>query len=61
MVGVISPTPAEIKEARQKAGLSQTEAGALIHCALRSWQDWEAGKRQMHPAMWELFRLKIGK
>lgn len=61
MVGVTPPGPQQIKEARQKSGLSQTEAGALIHCALRTWQDWEAGKRQMHPAMWELFCIKTEK
>lgn len=55
-----APTPNEIREARRKAGLSQTAAGVLIHSALRSWQDWEAGKRQMHAAMWELFLLKTG-
>jgi putative transcriptional regulator len=54
-----TPTPEQIRKARHQAGLSQTEAGALIHCALRTWQDWEADKRQMHPAMWELFQLKV--
>jgi DNA-binding transcriptional regulator YiaG len=53
------PTPEQVRAARQAAGLSQTAAAALIHSALRSWQDWEAGKRKMHPAFWELFNLKI--
>ena len=22
--------------------------------------EWEAGNRRMHPAFWELFRIKIG-
>ncbi|HAZ61178.1 MAG TPA: transcriptional regulator [Gammaproteobacteria bacterium] len=25
----------------------------------RVWQQWEAGDRRMHPAMWELFQIKI--
>lgn len=53
-----NPEPAEILAAREAAGLTQTEAGALVHSALRSWQQWEAGERRMHPAIWELFLMK---
>ena len=56
---VKSPTPSEICAARERAGLTQTEAGMLVHCGLRTWQQWEAGDRRMHPAMWELFWMKI--
>jgi len=52
------PTPEEIRAARAAAGLTQIAAGKLVHAALRSWQQWEAGDRQMHPAMWELFCIK---
>lgn len=55
-----NPTPEEIRAARQRAGLTQTQAAALIHCTLRGWQDWEGGQRRMHPAFWELFRLRAG-
>lgn len=55
-----NPTPEEVRAAREEAGLSQTAAAAIIHCTLRGWQEWEAGNRRMHPAFWELFRLKIG-
>lgn len=54
-----NPTPDEIRAARERAGLTQTEAARLIHCGLRSWQQWELGERRMHPAMWELFKLKM--
>lgn len=54
-----NPKPEEIKTARERAGLTQTEAAALIYCTLRGWQDWEGGQRAMHPAFWELFRLKV--
>lgn len=54
-----NPAPDEIRAAREAAGLSQTEAAALIHCALRGWQEWEAGNRRMHPAFWELWRIKV--
>ena len=53
-----SPTPDAIKAVRAAAGLTQTQAAAVIYCTLRGWQDWEAGKRAMHPAFFELFLLK---
>lgn len=53
-----SPSPAEIRAARESAGLSQKDAAALIHSTWRTWQDWEAGKARMHPGLWELFRIK---
>jgi DNA-binding transcriptional regulator YiaG len=52
------PVPEDIRAARLAAGLTQTAAGELLHTALRTWQQWEAGDRKMHPAMWELFCIK---
>jgi putative transcriptional regulator len=52
------PTPAEVRAAREAAGLTQTAAATLIHSTMRAWQEWEAGNRRMHPGLWELFRLK---
>lgn len=53
-----SPTTEQIRTARESAGLSQTAAAALLHTTCRTWQQWEAGDRRMHPAFWELFRIK---
>lgn len=53
-----TPTPQEIKTARQAAGLTQTQAARVIYSTLRTWQDWEAGIAAMHPGLWELFTLK---
>lgn len=53
-----SPAPSDIKAARRAAGLSQTAAAALVHSKLRTWQQWEAGARRMHPGLWELFCIK---
>ena len=53
-----NPAPADIRAARESAGLTQTQAAALIHGTMRAWQDWEAGARRMHPGLWELFRSK---
>lgn len=52
------PAPAEIKARRKACKLSQTAAGALVYSALRTWQQWEAGDREMHPGLWELFLIK---
>lgn len=54
-------TPEAIRAARQAVGMTQTEAAALIYSTLRTWQDWEAGKAQMHYGLWELFVIKAGK
>jgi putative transcriptional regulator len=56
-----NPKPAEIKAAREAAGLTQTEAAEVIYSTLRTWQDWEAegdARRRMHPGLWELWLIK---
>ena len=53
-----SPTPEAIRDARKAAGLTQTQAAAQVYSKLRTWQQWEAGDRKLHPAIWELFLLK---
>lgn len=53
-----NPEPADIRAVRESAGLSQTQAAALIHASLGAWQKWEQGDRRMHPAFFELFRIK---
>lgn len=53
-----NPPPEFIRLKREEAGLTQTEAGALIYCSARAWQDWESGARRMHPAFWELWQRK---
>lgn len=52
------PSREEITQARHAAGLSQSQAAALVHSTLRSWQHWESGSRNMPLAHWELFTLK---
>lgn len=58
--GKVHPAPIEVIQARKEAGLNQTQAGAVVYSSLRAWQQWEAGDRPMHPALWELFGLKTG-
>jgi DNA-binding XRE family transcriptional regulator len=58
------PSPEEVRAARESAGLTQAEAGALVHSPWHSWNKWETdassdNSRHMHPATWDLFRIKI--
>lgn len=54
-----TPAPYEIRRARESAGLNIAQAAALIWCNRASWLRWESGERRMHPAFFELFRIKI--
>lgn len=54
-----SPTREQIRAARLSSGITQTVAGALLHTTCRTWQQWEAGDRRMHPAFWELLNIKL--
>jgi putative transcriptional regulator len=54
------PTPDDLRALRQRAGLSQTEAAALVYATLNGYQRWEQGERRMQAAAWELLRIKLG-
>lgn len=61
MAEITQPAPAEIKAARVAAGLTQTQAAALVHAGLKTWQNWESetGEARRIPlASWELFLIK---
>jgi DNA-binding transcriptional regulator YiaG len=61
-----TPTPEQIRKAREKAKMTQAEAAALIYYKWRTWDRWEKGEREgkgkrtcvMHPALWELWQIK---
>ena len=36
-----NPSPTEVRAAREAAGLTQTQAAALVHATARNWQQWE--------------------
>ena len=55
-----NPNPDEIIGMRIKAKLTQQQAADLVYSGLRTWQQWEAGDRRMHPGLFELFLLKTG-
>lgn len=52
------PATEQIKQARTDAGLTQTQAAAVIYKKCRAWQQWEAGDRKMDAAFFELFLIK---
>ena len=54
------PTPAEIKAARSRIGVTQTQAAMLARVPLRVWQRWETGEAPMHTVFWEIFDMKTG-
>lgn len=49
-----------IKAARNGASLTQSQAAALIGASVRTWQDWEQGRRNMPPAKFALFKIMTG-
>lgn len=54
-----TPKPSEIREFRTVYGLTPAQAGELVHVTGNAWERWEAGERPMHPAFFELARLKM--
>lgn len=55
-----NPTPAQIRAAREAAGLTQEAAAAKIEGSVRAWEKWEQGERRMHPGLFQLFLIKTG-
>lgn len=54
-----APSSAQIRKAREAAGLSQTAAAELLCVTLRTWQNWEAGSHRMRPVLWDAFLAKV--
>jgi hypothetical protein len=58
LLQLLAPTPEAVATARRLAGHTHAAAGQALHVDGRTWRRWEAGDRAMHPAMWELYRIK---
>lgn len=50
----------KLKSLRNKHGLSQNEAAALVRVTQRSWARYESGDRTPPCGLLELFCIKIG-
>lgn len=65
-LGVMTPKPEQVKAVREAVQLSQSSGitaaqdwcAAALHTSRRSFQQWETGARAMHPAFWELLKIK---
>jgi DNA-binding transcriptional regulator YiaG len=55
-----NPTPEMIRQARERLGLTEAEAAAVVYRREQSWRDWEAGDRWMGPGDWALFQVRTG-
>lgn len=60
-----TPTPAQLKAAREAVGLTIEQAAPYIFVTTRAWQNYEAGPeavnhRDMKPAQFALFLLLTG-
>lgn len=61
-----SPGFAEVRTARERAGLTQSEAARAAFVTLNAWQRWELDPgesieaRRMPANAWWLFRLRTG-
>lgn len=49
--------PQALTQARQRAGLTQTQAAKLLGAGLRTWQQWEAGDRRVPASALELWLI----
>ena len=49
--------PAALRATREAAGHTQGQAAELLGVARRTWEDWEAGRRQPQPMVLRLYRL----
>jgi len=50
----------ELKALRQKHGLSQSKAAALVHVTQRTWARYESGRQEIPAGVVELFCIKLG-
>jgi DNA-binding transcriptional regulator YiaG len=54
-----SPSSTEVSTLRADLQMTQAQAAALIYGSVRTWQDYEAGARSMHPSTWALIKLRV--
>lgn len=60
---MILPAAEEVRSARVEAGLTQRQAGKMVHTGQKTWAKWETAStkkdnRQIPGAIWELFLIK---
>lgn len=57
-VGAVNMVPVSIAaEARHRMGMSQSQFAGLLGVSVRTYQDWEQGRREPSPAAKTLLRV----
>lgn len=56
----LTPKPHEIQAAQKASGLDDKACADLLYTSVGKWVDWRSGYVRMHPAFWQLFRIKTG-
>ncbi|WP_415494757.1 helix-turn-helix domain-containing protein [Acetobacter sp.] len=52
------PAPDQIRSVRERVGVSQTVAAAMVSTTPRTWRRWEAGVHRMPVAVWAWFNIQ---
>jgi ribosome-binding protein aMBF1 (putative translation factor) len=55
----VSPSADSVRAARVALAMSQPEFATLLRSSVRSVQEWEGGRRNMHPGVWRLLELEL--
>jgi DNA-binding transcriptional regulator YiaG len=55
----IQPSKDQVRQARSKAGLSQTAFGLIAGAKLRTVQAWESGERRMRAHTWSYLQTQL--
>jgi DNA-binding transcriptional regulator YiaG len=50
----------DIRAARERAGLTQAAAAALIARNWRTWSSYESGERGIDPILWKVWLIRAG-
>ena len=53
------PSPEQIRDRRLAAGLTQSQAAALVYVETQGWRRYESGTASPRPAIWRLFCLRV--
>lgn len=53
-----SPPSDAVRAARVAFGMTQPQFAALLRSSARSVQEWEGGRRNMHPGIWRLIEVE---
>jgi hypothetical protein len=59
LTGKDAPSKTAVRQARKLSGCTMSECAASVYVPTVTWHSWELGKARMHPAIAELFAIKM--